>query len=108
MVENTAFYAKKLAEFIGYSFSIEEEEKGVVHKIVSMCSFEYLSNLEVNKNGKIGVKGTVWELENNMFFRKGKVGDWENYLTKEMGARLDLITEHKFSGSGLSLIHLRK
>ncbi|XVF54471.1 hypothetical protein PTKIN_Ptkin05aG0183000 [Pterospermum kingtungense] len=53
MVENTPFYAKKLAEFIGYPFSIEEEEKGGVDKIVKMCSFEYLSNLEVNKTGKV-------------------------------------------------------
>ncbi|XVF54467.1 hypothetical protein PTKIN_Ptkin05aG0182600 [Pterospermum kingtungense] len=105
MADNTAFYAKKLAEFIGYPFSIEEEEKGVVHKIARMCSFEYLSNLEGNKSGKVEVP---WGLENNMFFRKGKAGDWENYLTKEMGTYLDLITEQKFSGSGFDLIHRQK
>ncbi|XVF54470.1 hypothetical protein PTKIN_Ptkin05aG0182900 [Pterospermum kingtungense] len=105
MVENTTFYAKKLAEFISYPFSIEEEEKGVVHKIVRMCSFEYLSNQEVNKTGKKVREFERWGLENNMFFRKGKVGDWENYLIKEMGACVDLITEHRLSGSGLDLIH---
>ncbi|XVE54658.1 hypothetical protein DITRI_Ditri03aG0099800 [Diplodiscus trichospermus] len=107
MMEDTAFYAKKLAEFIGYPFSIGEEEKGVVQKIVRMCSFEYLSNLTVNKNGKVE-PNFPWELPNNIFFRKGKVGDWENYLTPEMAARLDLITEQKLSNSGLNLIHLQK
>ncbi|XWS37245.1 hypothetical protein CRYUN_Cryun19dG0026900 [Craigia yunnanensis] len=100
MEEDTDFYAKKLAEFIGYPFSLEEEEKGVVQKILRMCSFEYLSNLEVNKNGKVG-GNMPWELQNNMFFRKGKVGDWDNYLTQEMAARMDLITEQKLSGSDL-------
>ncbi|XVF54469.1 hypothetical protein PTKIN_Ptkin05aG0182800 [Pterospermum kingtungense] len=70
MAENTAFYAEKLAEFIGYPFSIEEEEKGVVHKIARVCSFEYLRNLEGNKSGKVEVP---WGLENNVLSkRKGR------------------------------------
>ncbi|KAE8683999.1 hypothetical protein F3Y22_tig00111161pilonHSYRG00012 [Hibiscus syriacus] len=44
------------------------------------------------KNSKMGT-----------YFRKGKVGDWQNCLTAEMAARLDQITTQKLSGSGLSL-----
>uniref|UniRef100_A0A6N2KG44 C2H2-type domain-containing protein n=1 Tax=Salix viminalis TaxID=40686 RepID=A0A6N2KG44_SALVM len=35
--------------------------------------------------------------------RKGEIGDWENNLTPEMGARLDGIMEQKLKGSGLKL-----
>ncbi|MBA0689357.1 hypothetical protein Goari_007089 [Gossypium aridum] len=99
MSDDTILYVQRLAEFIGCPFSSEEEEKGVPEKIVKMCSFENLSNLEVNKNGKHRVGGT----ENAHYFRKGKVGDWENWLTPEMAARLDQITMQKLSGSGLTL-----
>ncbi|KDP31403.1 hypothetical protein JCGZ_11779 [Jatropha curcas] len=84
MKDDTYFYVKTLAEFMDYPFTIEEEENEVVQKIVNMCSFENMSNLEVNKNGKYHSSASV-PIDNNAFFRKGKVGDWENYLTPEMG-----------------------
>ncbi|XVF54466.1 hypothetical protein PTKIN_Ptkin05aG0182500 [Pterospermum kingtungense] len=102
MREDTVSYVKKLAKFIGYPFSLEEEEKGLVEKIVKMCSFEHLSNLEVNKNGKHR-EGTSMAIENKVFFRRGEVGGWKNYLTPEMAAVLDQITVEKLSGSGLTL-----
>ncbi|KAE8661735.1 hypothetical protein F3Y22_tig00113724pilonHSYRG00117 [Hibiscus syriacus] len=72
-----------LAEFIRYPFSSEEHRKGVAEKIVKMCSFENLSNLKANKSEKVVADG----VQNKMYFRKGKVGDWKNYLTPEMAAR---------------------
>nr|GEW79350.1 cytosolic sulfotransferase 5-like [Tanacetum cinerariifolium] len=41
---------RKLAAFMGKPFTVEEEERWVVAKIVKLCSFEFLSSLEVNKN----------------------------------------------------------
>ncbi|KAJ4705452.1 Sulfotransferase [Melia azedarach] len=96
MMEDTALYLKRLAEFIGHPFSLQEENEGVVQNIVDLCSFENLSNLEVNKSGK----RDCIVVNNNAFFRKGKVGDWKNYLTSEMAERLDKIIEEKFAGSG--------
>lgn len=57
-----------------------------------------MSTLEVKKTGNL-----IGELSNDSFFRSGVVGDWKNYLTAEMGIKLDQITEEKFSGSGLSM-----
>ncbi|WCJ34351.1 Cytosolic sulfotransferase 17 [Euphorbia peplus] len=96
------FYVKKIANFIGCPFSLEEEKQGMVEKIAHLCSFENLSNLEVNKS-KITNKYIPIQIENNLFFRKGEVGDWKNYFTPEMAERLDQITRDKFSGSGLSV-----
>lgn len=95
---------KKLATFMGMPFTVEEEEKGVVEEIVILCSFENLSNLDVNKGGGGGLKFTTKVVvENQNFLRKGEVGDWENYLTDEMKNRIDSITDDKFKGSGLTL-----
>ncbi|XP_031097258.1 cytosolic sulfotransferase 12-like [Ipomoea triloba] len=91
-------HLKRIAAFLDCPFS-EEEECGVVDGILRLCSFERLSNLEVNKTGK-----TVFmQAGNNLFFRKGKVGDWRNYLTDEMASRLDQIVDEKFKGTGLKL-----
>ncbi|KAI3905970.1 hypothetical protein MKW98_022399 [Papaver atlanticum] len=87
---------KKLAEFMGYSFSAEEETHGVIEDILSLCSFENLKNLDVNKNG-------YWQnlIENKAFFKKGEVGDSKNYLTPMMVERIHRLTEEKMRGSGL-------
>ncbi|XP_057474977.1 cytosolic sulfotransferase 17-like [Actinidia eriantha] len=100
MMREPAVYLKTLAEFMGVPFSPEEEEYGVVEKIIELCSFKNLSNLEVNKTG---VKRFTDEIviENQNFFRKGQIGDFKNYLTGEMPERLDSITMKKFNGTGL-------
>ncbi|KAK9057787.1 hypothetical protein SSX86_022625 [Deinandra increscens subsp. villosa] len=90
---------KRLAEFIGHPFSDDEEKVGVVDNIVSLCSFENLSNLEVNKTGK--PKGGT--LENRLYYRKGKDGDWKNHFTDEMKERIDKLMDEKLSGTGLVL-----
>ncbi|WCJ18007.1 Cytosolic sulfotransferase 18 [Euphorbia peplus] len=96
------FYVKKMADFMGCPFSVEEEKQGTVEKIVKLCSFENLSNLEVNKSKNTTIHIPI-KIENNVFFRKGEIGDWKNYLTVEMAEKLDKLTEDKFSGSGLSV-----
>ncbi|XP_059650696.1 flavonol 3-sulfotransferase-like [Cornus florida] len=91
---------KRLAEFLGQTFSSEEERDGVVEDIVKLCSFDNLSNLEVNKTGVQQFTANI-AIENNVFFRKGEVGDWQNHLTDEMVARLNQISEEKFGGTSL-------
>lgn len=98
MKEDIILQVKKLAEFTGYPFSLEEERDGVVEKIVKLCSFENLKELEVNKSGK-----SIKYFENKYLFRKGEVGDWVNYLSPQMVEQLTQVMEEKLGGSGLSL-----
>ena len=88
---------KKLAEFLGFPFSLEEERVGDVEKIAKLCSFENMKELEVNKAGK-----SIKYFENKTLFRKGEVGDWVNYLTPRMVEQLAKVVEEKLGGSGLS------
>ncbi|KAL5716292.1 hydroxyjasmonate sulfotransferase [Ranunculus cassubicifolius] len=97
--EDCVFQLKRMAEYLGCPFSMKEESEGVIEEIVRMCSFECLSNLEVNKTGKSFDLG----IENRHFFRKGEVGDWMNVLTPSMVERLDQVLEQKLHGSGLNL-----
>ncbi|KAG2706899.1 hypothetical protein I3760_05G123200 [Carya illinoinensis] len=91
MKEQPTYELRKVAEFLGCPFTPEEEAKGVVNDILSLCSFDNLSTLEVNKSGKLSSGHP-----NEAFFRLGKVGDYTNYLTAEMVEKLDRITEEKF------------
>lgn len=87
---------KKIAEFLGFGFSMEEENQGVVEQICNICSFENLKGLEVNKDGQLS-EGIM----NNTFFRNGQVGDWVNYISPSQAKRLEDITKQKLDGSGL-------
>ncbi|KMT11837.1 hypothetical protein BVRB_5g105330 [Beta vulgaris subsp. vulgaris] len=97
---------KKLAEFVGCPFTLAEEESGVIEKIIDFCSFESLTSFEVNR---VEVERNTLpgaNVPNNVFFRKGKVGDHKNYLTDEMMKRLREITEMRFKDSGLLELHI--
>ena len=94
--DDTVFQLKKLAKFLNCSFSPEEESSGVVEKIVKLCSFENLKELEVNKKGK-----SIKNFENKKLFRKGEVGDWVNHLSPQMVEKMSRVTEEKLGGSGL-------
>ncbi|KAM0947680.1 putative Sulfotransferase domain, P-loop containing nucleoside triphosphate hydrolase [Dioscorea sansibarensis] len=100
MMQDPISHLRRLAEFMGCPFSTEEEKNGVVEDIVKLCSFDNLRELEVNKNNK----GSLQDKRPppSSFFRKGKVGDWVNYLSMEMAEKLDAITKEKLHGSGLS------
>ncbi|KAL0891072.1 hypothetical protein Bca101_015055 [Brassica carinata] len=87
---------KKLAEFLGCPFSEEEEKNGCVDEILEMCSLPKLRSLDVNMTGE-----SVNGIDNKNHFRKGIVGDWKNYLTPEMGNKMDMIMEEKLKDSGL-------
>ncbi|CAN8243769.1 unnamed protein product [Cochlearia groenlandica] len=98
-------YVKRLAEFMGYGFTAEEEKEGVVEKVVNLCSFESLKNIEANKED-IKTKKQREDIPssfypNSAYFRKGKVGDWQNYLTPEMAARIEGLMEERFKDTGL-------
>ncbi|XP_071696200.1 cytosolic sulfotransferase 12-like [Rutidosis leptorrhynchoides] len=96
MKEQPEFHLKKLADFLGCSFSSKEIEENAVEGILNICSFDNLSNLKVNKEGKLPSGEN-----SSAFFRKGEVGDWKNHLTAEMAKRVDNICDEKFDGSGL-------
>ncbi|XP_050289567.1 flavonol sulfotransferase-like [Quercus robur] len=103
LMNDAVYWVKKMAQFMGYPFSFEEEDKGVVQKIINLCSFENMSSLEVNKSGIAEIQLKDMVIRNNIFFRKGKIRDWKNHLTVEMAMQLDQITKQKLNGSGLTL-----
>ncbi|KAK4788907.1 hypothetical protein SAY86_020226 [Trapa natans] len=96
MKERPVEELRRVAGFLGCPFSENQDEP--VNEILRLCSFDRLSRLEVNQNGKLynGV-------DKKFFFRKGQVGDWINNLSPEMAERLDRITEERFSSFGLKL-----
>ncbi|KAF3528938.1 hypothetical protein DY000_02043603 [Brassica cretica] len=96
MIENPDAQVIRLADFLGCSFSEEEKQSGMVEKILELCSFGNLSNLEANKTGT-----STCGIPHHGFFRKGGVGDWKNHLTDDMARKLDEMVKKKLEGSGL-------
>ncbi|GMJ01677.1 sulfotransferase 2A, ARABIDOPSIS THALIANA SULFOTRANSFERASE 2A [Hibiscus trionum] len=95
--EDISCEVKQLAMFLGVPFTEDEEKQGVVEEIAKICSFEELKKLEVNNKG-LDVIG----IPHKDFFRKGKVGDWKNYLTPYMVERLEKLIHQKLESSGLT------
>ncbi|KAK6925153.1 hypothetical protein RJ641_009479 [Dillenia turbinata] len=62
MKRDTFFHTKKLAEFMGFPFSLEEEKEGVAQQVIDLCSLQNLSDLEVNKTGFILLSVTTCSL----------------------------------------------
>ncbi|KAF8035115.1 hypothetical protein BT93_C1219 [Corymbia citriodora subsp. variegata] len=95
---------KRLADFIGHPLDPEEESGGVVERMVSLCSFENLSSLEVNKSG-VQQFTAQFKVPNSHFFRKGLTGDWKNHLTPAMVESLNKISKERFGGSDLEFLY---
>ncbi|XP_027095926.1 flavonol 4'-sulfotransferase-like [Coffea arabica] len=89
------FHTKRLAEFLGLPFSTDKEGESLVSKLVELCSFKNLSNLDVNKIGSHSGFGFL-VIENKIFFREGQIDDSQNYLESEMMDHLDQVTEERF------------
>jgi hydroxyjasmonate sulfotransferase len=95
----------RLAEFLGAPFSGKEKEDGVPQEVVKLCSFENLSGLQLNRTGKLpSGDNDNMVMERSAFFRKGKVGDWVNHMSQEMGRKLDQVVEERLKGSGLAFL----
>lgn len=93
--DNSASYIRRIGDFLGRSCLTDEEVKS----IYGQCRFESLSALEVNRTGKLKMLILARPVENTTFFRKGIVGDWQNYLTADMNSRLESMVEKKLEGS---------
>ncbi|TYG70471.1 hypothetical protein ES288_D05G316500v1 [Gossypium darwinii] len=101
--EDSVAQTKRLAEFLRFPFSLEEEKIGVVNQIIDFCSFNNLKDLEVNKTGKMP-RSIIPSLipSHKLFFRSGKVGDYINHLSPTAVERLSNVLKEKLSESSLT------
>lgn len=89
-------WVKRLGLFLGCSTPLLEEN---AQKIAEKCSFNVLSNLQVNKKGKVGTR--KYGMKNAFFFREGKVGEWKKHFTPQMEERIYSEIEQKLISHGL-------
>ncbi|KAL6900803.1 hypothetical protein ACP4OV_005479 [Aristida adscensionis] len=87
MMADPVKHVKILAKFLGVPFTGEEEEGGIPEEVVRLCSFEKLNGLQANQEDIVRLENVV-SLEKSVFFRKGKVGDWVNHISKDIGRKL--------------------
>ncbi|CAI0544335.1 unnamed protein product [Linum tenue] len=99
LVRDPKKQVRELASFLGKPFCPGGDGDEVVDKVLWRSSLERLKELDINKNGIEKQK----QRPNTIFFRKGAVGDWKNYMMAEMAQRIDRLTQTKLHGTGLSL-----
>ncbi|KAG2705325.1 hypothetical protein I3760_05G047100 [Carya illinoinensis] len=96
MKKQPSTHFRRLAKFLGCPFSPEEDAKDAVNDISRLCSFDNLSNLEVNKSG-VSSRGVNYAA----FFCRGEIGGWVNYFTPQMVEKLYRMIEENFHSIGL-------
>ena len=80
---------EKIAKFIGKELSQE-----TIQCIAEQTTFTAMKKEgNANYNWKPHFKGE--------FLRKGQVGDWRNFFSKEQSDRFDALYAEKIAGSGL-------
>ena len=80
---------KRVAEFLGKQLTEEQFQK-----VYDATSFEVMKKNETGNYEYLKQIG-FWDNKMQPFMRKGKVGDWKNYLAPEMQEKFDnLIKEH--------------
>ena len=82
----------KIAKFMGFDLS----EK-VIDIILEKSTIKNMSQ----KYKKLHEGDTSWNTDRSSFIRKGQVGDWINYFTKEQNEYVENRTREEFEPLGL-------
>ncbi|XP_039310823.1 luciferin sulfotransferase [Solenopsis invicta] len=88
---------KKTAEFLGKNVTDEQ----VVGLSEHLKFSKIAANPSVNVQLLLGDNEELRNDPNSKFIRKGKVGDWTNYMSKDLARRFDKWTEEHLHGTGL-------
>ncbi|XP_012281586.1 sulfotransferase family cytosolic 1B member 1 [Orussus abietinus] len=99
MTQDQAAAIKRAANFLGKQLSEEQ--------LAELCEHLKFSNMAanpaVNLERFLELRKTEVEEDPDIkFIRKGKVGDWHNYMSEELIRRFDEWTENNLRGTGLS------
>lgn len=88
---------KKTAKFLSKNVTDEQ--------IVGLCEHlkfsKMATNPSVNMELLLGSRKAQEDDPDYKFIRKGKVGDWTNYMSEDLARRFDEWTEKNLCGTGL-------
>lgn len=88
---------KKTAKFLSKNVTDEQ--------IIGLCEHlkfsKMATNPSVNMELLLGNRKAEEDDPDYNFIRKGKIGDWTNYMTKDLARRFDEWTEKHLCGTGL-------
>lgn len=85
---------KKAAAFLGKSVTDEQ--------VLGLCDHLKFSRMAANPSVNMQLLLTNDGTDpNSRFIRKGKVGDWTNYMSQDLARRFDEWTDEHLRGTGL-------
>ena len=83
----------RIATFLGYNLSDE-----VVKMIVEQTTF---GKMKENPSANQSWMNEYVKDKSFKFMRKGVIGDWRNYFTDELSARMDTLIAEKVGSTGI-------
>ena len=93
MKKNPKQHVSKIVEFLGYELKDE-----TVDEIVEQSTFKQMSKMFA----PIQEKNAAWNPKRSNFIRKGEVGDWVNYFSKEQREYVDAKCKEYLEPLGLN------
>lgn len=95
-MQNQTEVIKKTAKFLNKKITEEQIEQLKDHLKFSKMK----SNPAVNLEEILPLKNGNKDDPNIRFLRKGQIGDWKNYMSKDLERRFNEWTERNFKGTG--------
>ena len=81
MKKNPKSHVKKIADFLGY----EDLTEATIDTIAGKSTVKEMSKMFTDRMKK----NPLWNSNRSSFIRKGEVGDWINYFSKEQSDFID-------------------
>lgn len=89
---------KRISNFVGRSLDSE-----AIQRISEHCTFEKMkTNSMVNR--EVLPISDLFDMTQSKFMRKGIIGDWKNYFTREQNEEFDKLYNNYMNRSGLNLV----
>ena len=93
MIKDLPTEVGRVAAFMGKTLSDDEKR--------NLCEYVTFNSMRENKD-KFG-KPKDMDNEISHFFRKGQVGDWKNYFSKEQSDYVDSMYEERVKSAGITV-----
>ena len=95
-LQNQTEMIKKTAKFLNKQITEEQIEQLKEHLKFSKMT----TNPAVNLEEIMALKNENNDDPNTKFLRKGQIGDWKNYMSKDLERRFNEWTKKNFKGTG--------
>ena len=95
MIKDLPTEVGRVAAFLGKTLSDDAK--------ANLCEYVSFNSMRENPNNNLFGQPDVMDYEISHFMRKGQVGDWKNYFSKEQSDYVDRMYEERVKSAGITV-----